>query len=130
MNEYNIGLLIALLVSIVLNFGLVWYNRKLIGRLLFVSENLNDLTSMIEAYRGHLKVLYSTDMYYGDETMKHLIAHTNSLATLLEDYEDIAYLTEPIEVDLTQEEKEIEKNETLERPQADVFYGGTRESNN
>jgi len=130
MNEYNIGLLIALLVSIVLNFGLVWYNRKLISRLLFVSENLNDLTSMIEVYRGHLKVLYSTDMYYGDETMKHLIAHTNSLATLLEDYEDITYLTEPIEETVTQEEEEIEKNETIERPQTDVFYGGTRKSDN
>jgi len=130
MNEYNIGLLIALLVSIVLNFGLVWYNRKLISRLLFVSENLNDLTSMIEVYRGHLKVLYSTDMYYGDETMKHLIAHTNSLATLLEGYEDITYLTEPIEETITQEEEEIEKNETIERPQTDVFYGGTRKSDN
>ena len=130
MNEYNIGLLIALLVSIVLNFGLVWYNRKLISRLLFVSENLNDLTSMIEVYRGHLKVLYSTDMYYGDETMKHLIAHTNSLATLLEDYEDITYLTEPIEETITQEEEEIEKDETIERPQTDVFYGGTRKSDN
>ena len=95
MNEYNVALIIALLVSFALNIGLVWYNRSLIGRLLFVSENLNDLITMIKAFREHLKALYSTEMYYGDETMKHLIAHTSSLAALLEDYEDITYLTEP-----------------------------------
>ena len=130
MNEYSIALIIALLVSFVLNIGLIWYNRNLIGRILFVSENLNDLASMIEAYRGHLKVLYSTEMYYGDETMKHLIAHTKSLSELLEDYEDITYLTEPMEVDLTQEDNKIEENE--ENPQAgtDVFYGGTRKGDN
>ncbi len=130
MNEYNIALIIALLVSFILNIGLIWYNRSLIGRLLFVSENLNDLVSMIETFRGHLKALYSTEMYYGDETIKHLIAHTNSLSELLEDYEDVTYLTEPVEVDLTQEDIKIEENE--ENPQAgqDVFYGGSRKGNN
>ena len=130
MNEYSIALIIALTVSIVFNIGLIWYNRNTINRLLFVSENLNDLTSMVEVYRGHLKALYSTEMYYGDETIKHLIAHTNSLSALLEEYEDITYLTEPVEADLIQEDEEIEKNETLEEPEKDVFYGGTRTSNN
>ena len=130
MNEYNIALIIALLVSFVLNVGLIWYNRNLISRLLFVSENINDLVSMIETYRGHLKALYSTEMYYGDETIKHLIGHTNSLSTLLEEFEDVTYLTEPMDVDITEEEEEIEKNETLQEPIKDVFYGGARTSNN
>ena len=130
MNEYSLALIIALVVSIVFNIGLVWYNRNIISRLLFVSENLNDLISMIETYRGHLKTLYSTEMYYGDETIKHLIAHTNSLSALLEEYEDITYLTEPVEADPIQEDIEIEKNETFERTEKDVFYGGTRKSNN
>jgi len=132
MNEYNVALIIALLVSFALNIGLVWYNRSLIGRLLFVSENLNDLITMIKAFREHLKALYSTEMYYGDETMKHLIAHTSSLAALLEDYEDITYLTEPMEmeVDLTQEDIKIEKNEENPQTGQDVFYAGSRKSNN
>jgi hypothetical protein len=130
MNDYNIAIIIALAVSMILNIGLLWYNRKLIGKLLFISNNLNDLVSMVESYRAHLKVLYSTEMYYGDETMKHLIAHTNSLSDLLEDYEDITYLTEPIEIGPQQEEEDFEKNEKNENPGQDVFYGGTRESNN
>ena len=130
MNEYSIALIIALLVSFVLNVGLIWYNRNLIGRLLFVSQNLNDLVSMIGTFRGHLKALYSTEMYYGDETIKHLIAHTNSLSELLEDYEDITYLTEPVEVDLTQEDIKIEENEENPQTGQDVFYGGSRKGNN
>ena len=130
MSEYNIAILIALSVSIGLNACLFWYNRNITKRLLFISENINDLISMVEMYKGHLKALYATEMYYGDETIKHLIAHTNSLSRLLEEYEDIAYLTEPLEIELNQEENEIEENETLEEPGKDVFYGGTRESNN
>jgi len=130
MSEYNIALIIALLVSFVLNIGLIWYNRSIISRLLFVSENINDLASLIEAYRGHLKALYSTEMYYGDETMKHLIAHTKSLSVLLEEYENITYLTEPMEVDTTQEDNEIEENEENPQTGQDVFYGGTRKSDN
>ena len=130
MSEYNIAILIALSVSIGLNACLFWYNRNITKRLLFISENINDLISMVEMYKGHLKALYATEMYYGDETIKHLIAHTNSLSRLLEEYEDIAYLTEPLEIELNQEENEIEENETLEEPGKDVFYGGTRTSNN
>tara|TARA_Y100000593_G_scaffold94741_1_gene195598 strand:+ start:5018 stop:5413 length:396 start_codon:yes stop_codon:yes gene_type:complete len=131
MNEYNIAIMIALIISMTLNIGLLWYNRRLIVKLLFVSDNLNDLVSMIESYRNHLKVLYSTEMYYGDETMKHLIAHTTSLSELLEEYEDITYLTEPMEFGLEQEEESFEENEeNRESPPADVFYGGTRTGNN
>ena len=130
MNDYNVAILIALFICVGLNVGLIWYNRKLVGRLLFVSENLNDLATMVGAYREHLKALYSTEMYYGDETMKHLIAHTTSLNNLLEDYEDIIYLTDPIEDDFNQEEDDFEKNEENPQTGQDVFYGGARESNN
>ena len=130
MIEYIIALVIALLVSVSFIVSLVWYNRQITNRLLFVSENLNDLTTMIELYRGHLKALYATEMYYGDDTIKNLIAHTNSLSELLEEYEDVVYLTEPMELNLNKEEKEIEKDETFEETPKDVFYGGTRTSNN
>ena len=130
MIEYNIALVIALLVSVSFIVSLVWYNRQITNRLLFVSENLNDLTTMIELYRGHLKALYATEMYYGDDTIKNLIAHTNSLSELLEEYEDVVYLTEPMELNLNKEEKEIEKDETFEETPKDVFYGGTRTSDN
>jgi len=126
MNDYNIALLLALVVSAVINAGLLWYNRQLVARLLFISENLNDLVALIDAYKKHLSALYETEMYYGDETIKHLMSHTTSLREILQDYEDIAGLTEPLELEPNNEENEIEKNETDSQSEKDVFYAGAR----
>ena len=65
-------------------------------------------------------------MYYGDETIKHLMSHTTSLREILQDYEDIAGLTEPLELEPNNEENEIEKNETDNQSEKDVFYAGAR----
>ena len=126
MNDYNIALLLALVVSAIINVGLLWYNRQLVARLLFISENLNDLVALINAYKKHLSALYETEMYYGDETIKHLMSHTTSLREILQDYEDIADLTEPLEFEPNNEENEIEKNETDNQSEKDVLYAGTR----
>ena len=70
-------------------------------------------------------------MFYGDEVLKNLIQHTTSLYDVLEDYEDVVYLTEPLtfieenEDDLNDNEEENEEQD----PEADVLYAGTRRRN-
>jgi hypothetical protein len=70
-------------------------------------------------------------MFHGDETLKFLIKHTNSLLDVLEDYSDIYKLTEPIELTEEDEESYDEEEETGPSPvnEENVFYGGTRSSN-
>lgn len=123
-------LIIALFLSILGNLFGVWYIRKLLAKVLFVSQNLTDLVDLLGTYRNHLKRVYAMDMFHGDETMKFLIQHTNSLLDVLEDYSDIYKLTEPIELE-EEDEESYDDEET--RPQAvdeeNVFYGGTRSSN-
>ena len=123
-------LIIALFLSILGNFFGAWYIRKLLAKVLFVSQNLTDLVDLLTTYRNHLKRVYAMDMFHGDETMKFLIQHTNSLLDVLEDYSDIYKLTEPIELE-EEDEESYDDEET--RPQAvdeeNVFYGGTRSSN-
>jgi hypothetical protein len=131
MDKYNTALIVALSISIIFSGGLIWYLRNVLRRLLFISDNLLDLTVMVGAYRGHLKTIYSMDMFFGDETFKHLIAHTDSLIKILEEYENIIDIAEPLEAsELPQEEQEIddEEKETSESPQ-DVFYAGSRGRN-
>ena len=82
-------LIIALFLSIMGNFFGAWYIRRLLAKVLFVSQNLTDLVDLLETYRNHLRKLYSMEMYYGDETMQFLIQHTKSLLDVLEDYSDI-----------------------------------------
>jgi hypothetical protein len=71
------------------------------------------------------------EMFHGDETIRFLIQHTNSLLDVLEDYSDIYLMTEPIALDEEDEESYDDEEETRPPPvnEENVFYGGTRSSN-
>ena len=133
MNSLQIGLVIGFVLSVSLNGLFFWYLRKTTGRLLFISENLNDLISIVGVYRSHLKALYEMEMFYGDEILQNLIDHTNSLYDMLEDYEDVVYLTEPLtftennEDDLNDNDEETDEREDLS--EKDVLYAGSRRRN-
>jgi hypothetical protein len=133
MNSLQIGLVIGFVLSVSLNGLFFWYLKKTTGRLLFISENLNDLISIIGVYRKHLKALYEMEMFYGDEVLQNLIDHTNSLYDMLEDYEDVVYLTEPLtftennEDDLNDNDEETDEREDLS--EKDVLYAGSRRRN-
>tara|TARA_E500000305_G_C3940424_1_gene197223 strand:+ start:422 stop:733 length:312 start_codon:yes stop_codon:yes gene_type:complete len=103
---------------------------------MFISENLRDLVDLISTYRNHLKSVYEMDMFYGDETLKFLMGHTKSLSDVLEEYSDVYLITEPQEQQEEQQEEtdnlkeETEINAETKINQENVFYGGTRKSNN
>ena len=131
MSSLQIGLSIAFLLSVSLNVLFFWYIRKTTGRLLFISENLNDLITLIAVYRKHIKSVYEMEMFYGDETLQNLVQHTSSLYDILEDYEDVVYLTEPLAF-IENNEDELNDNEEEneeQNPEADVLYAGTRRRN-
>jgi len=118
----------ALILSVMGNFFCIWYIRKLLAKVLFVSQNLTDLVDLLETYRNHLGKLYSMEMYYGDETMQFLIQHTNSLLDVLEDYSDIYLMTEPMALEEDEESYEETTRTEKNLPEKDVFYGGSRSS--
>ena len=117
----------ALILSLIANGFAFWYISKILKKFLFISENLSDLVEIITTFRNHIKSIYSLEMYYGDETMQNLISHAVSLVELLEEYEDIYSITEPLSVG---EEEEFNNEENLdgstENQEKDVFYAGSR----
>ena len=124
-------LILALLASVTGNIFLFWYARVLLGKLMYVGENIGDLVDILSNYRKHLKTIYGMEMYYGDETLKFLMNHTNSLLDLLEDYSDVYNIVEFQEDEtptLTEEETREDAEEMI--TQENVFYAGTRASNN
>ena len=121
----EIWLGIALFFSMGANVFLSWFAREQSRRLTYVSQNLNDLVEIISNYKEHLRKVYSLEMFYGDETLKYLMDHTNAVVQLLDtEYGEIINITDPIEVILEDEEKSEE-----EQQEQDVFYGGTRTGN-
>jgi hypothetical protein len=130
--DLTFWLILALLSSVSANFLAFYYIRALLGKLFFVGENLSDLTQMIKSYRNHMKVVYEMEMFYGDETLKHLMDHTRSLHEVLDEFEDIYEIAVPPqedeETDNNKEETEEDATKTIDKE--NVFYGGTRTSNN
>ena len=120
--------IIALILSIIGNFFGAWYIRRLLVKVLFVSQNLTDLVDLLETYRNHLRKIYSMEMFHGDETIKFLIQHTNSLLDVLEDYSDVYLMTEPMAIQEDEESYDEETRTEENLPETDVFYGGTRSS--
>ena len=125
-------LIMALSASMIANFIAFYYIRVVLGRLMYVGDNLGDLAEMITAYRNHLKSVYEMEMFYGDETLQFLVEHTKSLHNLLEDFEDVYSIGIPPENTEEQiiNEEEINNDAETTIPEQDVFYAGTRTSNN
>jgi hypothetical protein len=117
---------ICLIFSIFVNFVLVWFSREQSRKVFYTSQNLADLVEIISSYRGHLKSVYEMEAFYGDTTLEFLLQHTRDIVTILEnEYGDITYITEPLEVDL-EEIKEIEEKQETFKEGQDVLYAGPR----
>ncbi len=118
----------VLIISLILNAIFYWYSRQVVNKLTFIYDNIGDMSELVSNYQVHLKSVYEMEMFYGDETLQHLMKHTKSLSTLLEDYEDPEFfVTEFEEPPLTQEELPDAKTPLN---QENVFYAGSRRSDN
>lgn len=125
----SIWLSLALTVSVVLNVVFFWLVREQSKMLSIFSDNSSDLIELISAFSKHVKAVYSLEAFYGDETLQGLMDHARSLTAILEDqYGDVASLSEEMEL----EEQEEQKNDDKEASQEGqhVFYAGTRRSDN
>jgi len=130
--DLTFWLIMALLTSVSANFLAFYYIRTLLGKLMYVGENLSDLVQMIASYRNHIKAVYGMEMFYGDETLQHLMDHTRSLHEVLEEFEDIYQIAEPPEETEEEKENQEEIKEDAEKKvdKENVFYAGARTGNN
>ncbi len=73
MTTLETTLIIVFLMSVMANSLAFWYMRRVLPGFIYTSQNLEDLTTLVANYREHLRNIYGMEMYYGDETIKHLI---------------------------------------------------------
>ena len=126
----TVWLTIALLASVTANFFAFWYIRRVLGKLMFVGENLSDLVDLLSVYKNHLNGIYTLEQYYGDEDIKTVMSHTTSLIELLnEQYGDVLSMVEPMEFEIEEQPEETEQDAKTLIDQENVFYAGTRKRN-
>ena len=115
MTKLETTLLLILIISLCANVGLILYLRGAITRLLTFSEEMHDLQSMINGFANHITGLYQLEMFYGDETLKHLMEHATDLNNQLSNFEYIYALIE--EPDDTETEQPSAEEEEEARPE-------------
>jgi hypothetical protein len=106
-------ILYAIITTAILCF-LFFYARYLLSKLLFFSENIENLREDLEEYEIHLKSLYEMELFHGDETIKAMIRHTTHIMKKIEDFEFFCSLIndenfEDEELALEEEEHGLEK---------------------
>ena len=109
-----IGLSVLSFVLFFTTALLVWYMRKILTKLLYVSESMGDFLITVDSYAEHLDSVYNLEMFYGDETLEHLMKHTESVIGEIEKFSDIYSLT----TELTEDE-EAEQEEDFENYDSD-----------
>jgi hypothetical protein len=109
-----IGLSVLSFVLFFTTVLLVWYMRKILTKLLYVSESMGDFLITVDSYAEHLDSVYNLEMFYGDETLEHLMKHTESVIGEIEKFSDIYSLT----TELTEDE-EAEQEEDFENYDSD-----------
>ena len=94
MTNLEITLSIILSLSFIINIVLGVYARAAIVRLLSVAEELYDLREMSNSLSNHLESVYQLEMFYGDETLKSLMDHSQSFVEQMSTFEYIYGLIE------------------------------------
>jgi hypothetical protein len=83
-----------LVTSVALNCVLLWYIRKMLGKLLSVSDNIGNLVEDLASYQNHLQQLYEMEMYYGEPSIKNLIIHSRQIIEHVKEFNDVYNLAQ------------------------------------
>lgn len=71
-------LLISLIlaVSLIFNGILIWYTRKLVQKLSYGVDNIDQLQKLLDEYCALLEGMLQLDQYYGDDTIVGAVKNT------------------------------------------------------
>lgn len=100
------ALTIVLLISLGSNILAFYYIRDLLGRLGWLTQNLDNLSELIKGFQQHIKGVYELEKFYGDNDIKVLVQHTSDLIEVMDDYLEVGLDTQLIE------EEEIPEDQT------------------
>jgi len=79
--------IIGTIVFIIMFFFSVWFNFYLIRKLLYFSENFDQISTLVEDFSNHLDTVHELPMFYGDESLQKLLEHSRALRKDLIDFQ-------------------------------------------
>jgi hypothetical protein len=101
-----------LIISVLLNGGLIWYAIKILRKFVFISENLADLFLTTKSFQVFVNSLYGMDNYHGEPMIQELLFKIGQVSEEIELFREIFEYTldEELEEELNAAaEEEIEE---------------------
>ena len=83
----SVILLLLLTASLVAHGGALWYMINLLKQVKYYDEELTENITVINNFTNHLKSVYELETFYGDETLRHLLAHAEDLTSVFDQYQ-------------------------------------------
>ena len=78
---------IILFLSIATNLFLVWFAWKCLRQISEYDQELKEISQIMKNFTNHLKSVYEMEMFYGDETLRHLLRHSSEIVSSFENYD-------------------------------------------
>ena len=91
---YETAILSASLLMYVL---LLLYAGVAARKLYIVSVNLSTLQEVLGNFRDHVEAVHESEMFYGDQTLQTMIAHSKEVLDEIEAHGDLLALAEEVE---------------------------------
>jgi len=82
-----VALSLILIFSMGLNIFLLWFSWKSIRQIAEYDEELTDLIQIMKNFSNHVESVHQLEMFYGDETLRHLMRHANDIVATFSAYE-------------------------------------------
>lgn len=71
--------------SALINIILFFYVRWLLNTVAAINEDVSQVSNIIQNFLLHLQSVYELETFYGDQTLKNLLIHSQDLIEQLED---------------------------------------------
>ena len=68
-----------LFVSLLIIAGLLWYITMLLKKTNAINDDVNELFDSLEAFSEHLESIGEMTLFYGDETLRSMIVHSQEI---------------------------------------------------
>ena len=79
--------ILVLVLSLAANLGLLWFCYKSIQQIRIYDDELTETVEEIRNFNAHLKGVYEMEMFYGDETLRHLLRHASDIIQVFDSYD-------------------------------------------
>ena len=78
---------LVLFVSIGINVFLMWFVWKSLRQIAEYDEELRELIEIIKNFAVHVEGVHELEMFYGDETLRHLMRHARDIVATFSTYD-------------------------------------------